>query len=74
MDYKELAETIDRLKIFPRIVILGYAGYGIYYIEWTTREYFKLNAPDWNETSFTAVTIAAILIFLAKISIKFMET
>lgn len=50
MDLKELAETIDALKIFPRIVILGYSGFGVYYISWTTNEYFKLGDPDWQES------------------------
>ena len=73
MNLNNIVDTIERLKIFPRISIFGFQGYSVFYIQWTTQKYFELNAPNWGETSFCAVVIIAMLTFLLGISKAFLE-
>ena len=56
----ETAEIIDALRIIPRLMLLGFFIFYIWYIIWVTKWYFALPEPETASTIFVSSTITAI--------------
>lgn len=54
------AEIIDALRIIPRLMLLGFMIFYIWYIIYVSRWYFKIEDTEFASTAFISSTITAI--------------
>lgn len=56
----DFAEIIDALRIIPRVMLLGYFSFYLWYIKYTTDWYFSLTEQTVADTTFVTATITAL--------------
>ncbi len=54
------AEIIDALRIVPRLLLLGFLIFYIWYIMLVSRWYFSLEGAEFTSTAFISTTITAL--------------
>jgi len=61
-----VAETIDRLRIFPRIFLLACFGWTVYLTQWLLVWYTGLPAASqqWQASGFASIVFVAVMTFL----------
>ena len=70
----DIAEIIDALRIFPRIILMALYTFYVWYILWTTRWYFSLEEAGVWDTSFVTGTITALGAMVTFFTNKYVET
>ncbi len=56
----DLAEVVDALRIVPRIMLVGFFVFWVWYIVYVTHWYTTLESPTGWDTGFLTGTITAI--------------
>jgi hypothetical protein len=64
-----IAEIIDALRIFPRVMLLGYLGWVIYFVDRILQFYFDLPSADKQSTQI-AVFAGAVITIVTGIGAK----
>lgn len=70
----DFAEVVDALRVIPRMLLFGFAGFYAYYIFWVTHWYMAKATDSGWDMAFASSTIAALGAMVTQVYNNYMVT